>query len=84
MTAPGCEVTQLVGTPQLPLTARQAVALGECSGQCLVADPDTQPGCDCTCQGAHHGALAHMQLANSRPRGPRVIDTAQCTLWEAS
>ncbi|HEV2778561.1 MAG TPA: hypothetical protein VGX25_04100 [Actinophytocola sp.] len=82
MTKPA-DLKMAAGAHELPpLTARQAVAEGECSGQCLTADPADCAGCDCTCQGAHHGALANIQLANTRTREPRRTDDAQITLWE--
>lgn len=49
-------------TEDQPLTALQAVAMGACSGHCLVAHPDTQRVCDCTCRGAFHGVLADTRL----------------------
>lgn len=58
-------------TEAQPLTAQQAVALGACSGHCLVANPDTRRVCDCTCRGALHGALADAQLPETAPQ-PRL------------
>lgn len=40
------------------LTARDLLASGACTGQCLTGGPDTARSCTCICGGTYHGALA--------------------------
>lgn len=47
-----------------PVEALTLVADGDCSPQCLVAPPAPPAGCDCTCRGVYHGALAHTQVSS--------------------
>ena len=58
------------------LTALDAVRSGQCSGICLVANPDTASTCDCSCDGMFHGVLAEAELTARHkpvePEGPKV------------
>ena len=71
-----------------PETAADLIALGMCSGACLVASLESFGGCDCRCRGEWHGVLAdapvksRWNVARMTPDPAPNADTGVVTLGD--
>ena len=71
-----------------PETAADLIALGVCSGACLVASLESFGGCDCRCRGEWHGVLAdapvksRWNVARMTPDPAPNADTGVVTLGD--